>query len=115
MHEVSIGLRILLGVVFLVVGMLKFFAKPPAEEFKHFGYPRWFLTVTGIVEVLGGGAMLVGLKYPVMATLAALWLAITMVVAVITHIRVKDPIKATMPSILFVVLTVVTAALNWGL
>jgi len=59
--------------------------------------------------------MIVGIWYPVIATLAGLWLGITMLVATITHIRVKDPAKVTGMPMIFLILSVVVAVLNWTL
>ena len=94
---------------------MKFGAKQQVEGFNHYGYPQWFRIVTGIVEVIGGAAVIIGIWYPVIATLAGLWLGITMLGALFTHIRVKDPGKIAAPSIILLILAVAVAVLNWKL
>jgi putative oxidoreductase len=115
MHVTSIVLQVILGVMFLMAAFSKFGSKQQVEAFKHYGYSQGFRVFTGFVEVIGAAAMIVGIWYPVIATLAGLWLGITMLVATITHIRVKDPGKATAMPILFLILAVVVAGLNWTL
>lgn len=115
MHITSIVLQVILGVLFLMAGFTKFGAKQQVEAFKHYGYSQGFRVLTGFVEVIGGAAMIVGIWYPVIATLAGLWLGITMLVATITHIRVKDPGKVLAMPVILLILAVVIAVLNWKL
>jgi putative oxidoreductase len=73
------------------------------ETFTRFGYPLWFLYVTGFIEVLGGVLLLV----PRTATLGAGLLAGTMVGAVATHLKVGDPVTQVIPPIVLGVLAVI--------
>ncbi len=115
MHITSIVLQIILGVMFLMAGVMKFGSKQQVEAFNHYGYSQGFRVFTGIVEIIGAAAMIVGIWYPVIATLAGLWLGITMLVATITHIRVKDPAKVMTMPIILLILAVVVSILNWKL
>jgi uncharacterized membrane protein YphA (DoxX/SURF4 family) len=85
-------LQLLLGIAFLMVGGIKLTGDQKMKEgFARSGYPYWFLIVTGLVEVIGAVAMLVGLFYPVLTLFAVIWLGATMVGALYTHfIRAKD-------------------------
>jgi putative oxidoreductase len=112
-HIAAIVLQILLALMFLMAGFSKFKDKRQVEAFEHYGYPQWFRIVTGIVELVGAIGMIVGIWYPMVAHLAGVWLGITMLVAVITHIRAKDPAKMVLfPAILFV-LNALVALLQW--
>jgi putative oxidoreductase len=113
MHIVSIVLQVLLGLMFLMSGVMKFGAKQHVEGFKHYGYPQGFRIITGLVEIIGAAGMIVGIWYPINATLAGLWLGVTMLGAAITHIRVKDPAKLAIPSIVLLILSIVVTVLNW--
>lgn len=112
MHIAAIILEVLLGAMFLMAGLGKFAAKQQVEAFKHYGYPQGFRVFTGIVEVIGAAGMVLGIWYPVIATLAGLWIAIIMVGAVITHVRVKDPAKAMSMSVLVLILAVIEVVLS---
>lgn len=103
----------ILGVLFLMAGIMKFGSKQQVEGFKKYGYPQWFRIVTGIVEVIGAAAVITGIWYPVIATLAGLWLGITMLGAFVTHIRIKDPARMMGTSVVLLLLAVAVSALNW--
>jgi uncharacterized membrane protein YphA (DoxX/SURF4 family) len=49
------------------------------DDFARYRYPRWFMLVTGAVEVTGALGMRVGIFVPTLAVLARLLLAATMV------------------------------------
>jgi uncharacterized membrane protein YphA (DoxX/SURF4 family) len=76
------------------------------EMFDHFKYPRWFMYFTGAVEVVGALGVLVGVFVPVLAVLGGLLLAATMVGAVFTHIRAKDPVSMMIPPGILLVLSI---------
>lgn len=112
MNIVSIVIQIILALGFLMFGMMKFSSKQMVEEFTRYGLPGWFRVVTGLVEWIGAALMVAGIWNDAVAAFGGLWLAITMVGAVITHIRVKDPLsKAGMPIIL-IILSLVVLILN---
>jgi putative oxidoreductase len=115
MHITSIVLQVILGVMFLMAAFSKFGSKQQVEAFNHYGYSQGFRVVTGLVEVIGAAAMIVGIWYPLIATLAGLWLGITMLVATITHIRVKDPAKVTVMPVILLILAVAVSVLSWTL
>lgn len=76
-------LTLLLALVFLASGGAKLLALPfETEAFARWGYPLWFMYVTGALEVAGA----VGLVLPRLSALAAFCLAALMLGAVGTHI-----------------------------
>lgn len=80
---VSWGLRILAAAAFLAAGGAKLAGVPMMVEiFDQIGIGQWFRVLTGIVEVVGGIAILV----PATAALGGLLLATTMFVAVLVHL-----------------------------
>ncbi len=102
---ISWMLRILAAAAFLAAGGAKLAGAPMmVEVFNHIGIGQWFRLLTGLVEVAGAIAILL----PATAGLGALWLAATMVFAVLTHLFVigGSPVPAA-------VLFAITAAVAW--
>ncbi len=107
----------LLGLGFTVNGSMKLIGRGPSPgHFVHFGYPRWFLTFTGGVELLTGLGMLLGFWLPVLVPLAALLLIATMIGALYTHrVRGKDPVQMLLPAAVVLVLAVIMVATHWSI
>ncbi|HEY8742162.1 MAG TPA: DoxX family protein [Chloroflexota bacterium] len=103
-----------LGLAFLGSGVGKLLgAKTYVEGFQRWGYPQWFRSVTGAVEVVGGVAMLAGIGLHWMGPLAGLWLTATMLGAVLTHVRVHDSVAKMAPAVVLLVLALVVVVLGW--
>jgi uncharacterized membrane protein len=98
-------LQILAAAAFLTAGSFKLAGNPMmVEVFDQIGIGQWFRYVTGMVEIIGGLAVLV----PSVAAFGAALLAITMLCAVGTHLFVigGNPVPA-------IVLLVITAIIAW--
>ena len=67
-------LRLSVGTLFTVHGYPKLNTGKRAEWMKQFGMPTAMVPFAGIVEFLGGLAVLFGILTPVIALLAALWM-----------------------------------------
>ncbi|WP_227357140.1 DoxX family protein [Haladaptatus salinisoli] len=96
----------LLGLIMLASGGVKFIRTDfHTTQFDQFGYPQWFLIVTGGVEVLGGLGLLAGLVFaPILGVLGGFLIATTMIGAILTHlVRVDDPLSASIPAAVFLV------------
>ena len=81
------GLRLFLALVFVYAGIQKFPSAPGAmwvKVFENIGLGQWFRYFTGVVEVLGGGLLLV----PAATIVAVPLLVCTMVGAIIVHVLV---------------------------
>lgn len=77
------ALSILLSLVFLASGGAKLAGLEfEIVAFERWGYPLWFMYFTGLVEVVGGGALLLGR----FSALAGAGLALMMLGAVATHV-----------------------------
>ncbi|ANE45364.1 hypothetical protein SY83_02390 [Paenibacillus swuensis] len=113
MHMLSIVLQVILAVVFLVTGGGKIArVKSQVEGFSHLGLPMWFLTVTGLVQVVGALGMIAGLWYPAWAVFAGLWVGGTMLGALVSHIRSKDSFRKALPAVVLGVMAFVVAGVN---
>jgi uncharacterized membrane protein YphA (DoxX/SURF4 family) len=107
----------LLAAGFLGSGGLKL-AQPYEKLSKTLGWVSHFrppvVRLIGVAEVLGGlGLILPAATHiaPILTPIAAVGLAVTMIGAVITHVRLRDPISQMAPSAVLLVLSAVVA---WG-
>jgi uncharacterized membrane protein YphA (DoxX/SURF4 family) len=93
---------LLLVVAFGVAGFAKLLH--PAsfqEQFTHFGLPKWWVPVTGVVELLG--AALIALPERLPRRFGAALLATTMAVATTLHL-LHDPIALALPALALLLL-----------
>lgn len=111
MRWVAITLQVILGVMFLFSAVSKLTGGLD-EMREHLQIASWFWLLTALVEILGGAGLLVGLKYPRLATLAGLWLATTMVGAIVSHLRVGDPPADAVAAAVLLVLALTVALLR---
>ena len=81
------------------------------EEFAFYGLPFWFMCTIGSIKVLLATALIVGIWVPSLVQPAAIALAVLMVGAVGMHIKVRDNIKKTFPSIIMLTLCMIAVML----
>jgi uncharacterized membrane protein YphA (DoxX/SURF4 family) len=93
---------LLLVVAFGVAGLAKLL-EPAAfqEQFAHFGLPKWWVPVTGVVELLG--AALIALFKRLPRRFGAALLAATMAMAITLHL-LHDPIALALPALALLLL-----------
>jgi uncharacterized membrane protein YphA (DoxX/SURF4 family) len=96
-------LWIILGVIFLLFGGSKIINPDQhVENFAHWGYPLWFMYLTGGIEVVAG----IALWIPLVRLYGVLLLSITMIGASITHLRAGEMGAVPIPIVLlFLLLT----------
>jgi len=78
-----------------------------ADSVTHLGYPVYLLTIIGIWKILGIVALLIP-KFPLLKEWAYAGFFFIMSGAVISHIVVGDPLKEIFPSLLLLILTVIS-------
>ncbi|PWW06534.1 DoxX-like protein [Paenibacillus cellulosilyticus] len=78
------------------------------EMFDSLKLPQWFRVVTGIVQLAGAVGLVIGYWDREIAAWAGIWLGVTMLVAFLTHLRVKHPVGQAFPALF---LTCIAAAL----
>ncbi|WP_227793458.1 DoxX family protein [Paenibacillus guangzhouensis] len=83
-------------------------AKNFVEMFESLHLPQWFRVVTGLVQLVGAVGLVIGYWYPAAAAWAGIWIGITMLVACLTHFRVKHPVTQAIPAS---VITLIAATL----
>jgi uncharacterized membrane protein YphA (DoxX/SURF4 family) len=81
------------------------------EEFQVYGLPPWSVQVVGFLKLLFAACLIAGIWLPALTRLAAVGVAVLMVGAVAMHIKVKDPLKKSLPAFTMLVLSLIVATL----
>lgn len=82
-------------------------APPGVEGITHLGYPVYLLTILGVWKILGVVALLIP-RFPLLKEWAYAGFFFAMSGALYSHIAVGDPVKELIPSLLLLVLTMVS-------
>ncbi len=99
----NIVLAVLLGIFFIAAGGAKLMGSPSqVEHFAQWGYPFWFLYLTGFIEVGGG----VSLFIPKTQWYGIVVLISTMVSAALTHLKAGEMGAVPVPLVLLGLLLV---------
>jgi hypothetical protein len=88
----------LLGLIYAATGAAKLAgAEQMKTDFRRFGYSPAFRIFTGLLEVTGAGMLVAGIFWPALAGWGGLLILAVMIGAVITHLRVNDPVSKMLP------------------
>ena len=82
-------------------------APPGVYGITRLGYPIYFLTILGVWKILGVVALL-SPKFPLLKEWAYAGFFFAMSGALVSHIAVGDPVNEIFPSLLLLILTVVS-------
>jgi hypothetical protein len=82
-------------------------APPGVYGITHLGYPIYFLTIIGVWKILGVAALLIP-KFPLLKEWAYAGFFFLMSGAIFSHIALGDPVSEIFPSLLLLILTVVS-------
>jgi uncharacterized membrane protein YphA (DoxX/SURF4 family) len=82
------------------------------DMFESLKLPQWFRVVTGCVQLVGVAGLIIGYWHPVMAIWAGVWIGITMLVAALSHFRVKHPVWQSMPSLVITLIAIVLVVVH---
>ena len=82
-------------------------APPGVYGITHLGYPVYFLTILGVWKILGVVALLIP-KFPLLKEWAYAGFFFAMSGAIISHIAVGDPMNEILPSLLLLILTLLS-------
>jgi putative oxidoreductase len=103
-------LKIVLAGVFLLFGIQKLLGGTAwVQLFAMAGYPTWFRTVVGVIETVGGVALLI----PGLASYAAIALAVVMFGATFTQL-VSGGGWDALASLALLVALIAVARFRWG-
>ena len=81
--------------------------KEEVAKMTQLGYPVYFLTILGVWKILGVIAILIP-KYPLIKEWAYAGFFFTMSGAAISHLYIAHPVSEIFPSLLLLVLTIVS-------
>ena len=101
--------RAVSAVAFLFYGIACLVSSHMKVEFERYGLAR-FRNLVGALECLGALGLLVGHFYHPVLVLAAAGLTLTMLMGIVTRVRIGDSLARTLPAI---VLMIVNAFLLW--
>jgi uncharacterized membrane protein YphA (DoxX/SURF4 family) len=87
-------------------------AKNFVEMFESIELPQWFRVVTGLVQLAGAAGLVIGYWYPAVAAWAGIWIGITMLVACLSHFRVKHPVGGALPAFVITLIAVTLVAIK---
>tara|TARA_B100001057_G_scaffold273444_1_gene273791 strand:- start:13521 stop:13904 length:384 start_codon:yes stop_codon:yes gene_type:complete len=80
-------------------------ARNMKEEFTAYGLPMWMVYFVGILKVIFSIGLIAGLWVPELVLFSASGIAIFMFFAILMHVKIKDPIKKSIPALTFMVLS----------
>ncbi|GGD79560.1 DoxX family protein [Paenibacillus nasutitermitis] len=109
----SIVLQSLLILYYVFSGSAKIAGvKYWVDIFDNLRMPQWFRVITGIVQLVGAVVLVRGYWDADVIAWGAIWLGITMIGALLAHLRVKDSLGKTMPPVVFLLLIIVLTIMN---
>jgi len=79
------------------------------EEFEVYGLPEWFMRVVGVMKISFATLLIVGVWVPGVTPYAAAGMVALMIGAVGMHIKVKDPIRKSLPAMSLLCLSLFVA------
>ena len=85
-------------------------AESMSEEFTVYGLPVWFMYVVGFLKVAFAVGLIVGIWWPAVIIPSALGIAVLMVGAIAMHLKVRDPMKKSIPAAVMLILVLFIAA-----
>ncbi|SER94066.1 DoxX-like family protein [Gracilibacillus ureilyticus] len=111
---VSTILQIILGLGFIMFGLMKFRSKQMVEGFKHYGYSAGFRIFTGTVEIVAAVLLITGIWNGTLAAIGSFLVVATMIGAIFTHLKIQDKLKDMMMPIILFVLGALVLILNYS-
>ena len=90
-------------------------AKNLKEEFAAYGLPEWFHYFIGFLKIGSALALIFGLWNHQVALAGASLISVLMLGAIAMHIKVKDPLKKSVPAVLMLLMSIVIIYGNLGL
>jgi uncharacterized membrane protein YphA (DoxX/SURF4 family) len=110
MHIFTISLQALVATSIFFVWVVRY--GNVVEEFKHYGLPDWLRDLVGILKLTFSLLLLLGIERPVLAVAGGLGIAVLMVGAWFTHLRVRNPLFKMLPSLILLAVSLGIAWMN---
>ena len=71
------------------------------EEFKAYGLQEWVMYIVGTLKVLLSLGLLFSIYFNELEIPSACGIAFLMLIAIVMHIKIGDPIKKSLPAFIF--------------
>ena len=81
-------------------------ARSMPEEFAIYGLPGWFAYVIGTLKVGSALCLIAGLWLPFLVLPSALLIALLMLGALAMHLKIRDPLKKSVPALIMLALSI---------
>lgn len=81
-------------------------AESMQEEFEVYGLSKAMMLMVGTLKVLAAIALVVSIWYPFLAIPASAAIGFLMIGAIWMHVRVRDPLKRSLPAAILLLLSV---------
>ncbi len=110
MKYVTIAFQLVVGLSILNVWLVQYNKNTPwrggnartiKEEFSVYGLPEWSLYLVGFLKIALAVTLMAAIFFPVVLKPSALGLSALLIGSVIMHIKIKDPIKKSIPALIF--------------
>lgn len=75
------------------------------EEFKAYGLSETIMYIVGGLKVLSALAIFVSIWVPSLLFPAATVMAVLMIGAILMHLKIKDPLKKSLPALIFLLIS----------
>ena len=113
MHDLTIGLQIFVAASIFFVWVVRY--SNIIEEFQQYGMPAWLRDLVGIWKLTFAAMLLVGIERPLFAVVGGGGIAMLMGGALVTHMRVKNPVFKMLPALTLLFLAAIVAWINYRL
>ena len=113
MHDLAIALQIFVASSIFYVWVVRY--ANITEEFKEYRLPDWLRDLVGVLKITFAVMLLAGIARERFAILGAVGIVVLMIGAVITHLRVKNPVFKMLPAFTLLILSAVIAFVNYRL
>ncbi|MGY8939423.1 MAG: DoxX family protein [Flavobacteriales bacterium] len=97
------------SLAFIYFGINCFYSKFIIAEFERYALPK-FRKLTGFLQLLGAGGLLIGLYFtPLLLLLAAIGLSLLMLFGFLVRLKIKDNFVKSAPAFTFATLNLLIA------
>lgn len=113
MRDLTIGLQALVAAAVIFVWVVRY--ANIVDEFQQYQLPGWLRDLVGIFKVTFVIMLLIGIERGRFAVVGGIGIAILMGAAVITHLRVKNPVFKMLPAVTLMICSVAITWINYRL
>nr|WP_263326938.1 DoxX family protein [Neobacillus sp. Marseille-Q6967] len=111
---ITIVMQVILALFILVGGFIKLLRMPfQVEHWRHYQYPLWFMSVIGLIEIIGAIGMISGIWISYLTVGSSVLFVLLMLGAIHSHIfRAHQSIVMIIPATICLILSIVLIIKN---